>query len=94
METKVLSAIMSLQGAQIMLSNYGIHTALTTNCVKHGSIDLTAFTHNATEDKIVSEYLSAYEPVGFKMEHHKHDQGKETEFDTFTLMAYMTDLKD
>ena len=34
---------MKLQAAQIMCSNEGLHTNLTTNCIDHGSIELDVF---------------------------------------------------
>ena len=94
METKVLATIMKLQAAQVMLSTYGISTYFTTLCIKHGNLELTAFTHNDTEDKIASEILEAYESEEIKKTYRKHNEGTDEEFRAFTLKVYMTNLTD
>lgn len=93
METKVLSAIMKLQAAQIMLSNEGIHTNLQTNCTVYGSIDLTAFVHTQKEKEIAVGILSAYDFEGATREIKVLDEGLATEFTTCKLSAYLANIK-
>lgn len=93
METKVLSAIMKLQAAQIMLSNEGLHTNLSTNCVEHGSIELTVFTHNKKETEVAVGILCAYDFEGASRQLIHHDEGKETAFTSCTLKAYISNIK-
>lgn len=94
METKVLSAIMKLQAAQIMLSNEGIHTDLSLNCVEHGSIELTAYTRNKEEVETAVGILCAYDFEGASR-HLKHfDEGLPTAFTSCTLKAYLSNIKD
>lgn len=93
METKVLSAIIKLQGAQIMLSNEGLHTDLTTNCIEHGRISLDVFAHTPEEEKIVSDILSAYDFAGAIRESKEFAKGTTDGFTSYTLAAYLTDIK-
>lgn len=90
METKVLSAIMKLQGAQIMLSNEGLHTNLDTNCQKYGSIELDVFTHNVKEEQAAHDILDEYDFEGATRETLRHEVGTEKEFSTITLKAYLS----
>lgn len=84
---------MKMQAAQIMLSNEGLHTNLSTNCIDHGSIELDAFTHTPEEEKTANEMLEQYKFEGAIIETHHHDKGLPTEFKTFTLKAYLSDIK-
>lgn len=93
METKVLSAIMKMQAAQIMLSNEGIHTNLNTNCIDHGSIELDAFTHTPEEEKIASDILDTYNFAGAIRESRGFARGTTDAFITYTLKAYLSDIK-
>lgn len=93
METKVLSALMKLQAAQIMLSNEGIHTNLTTNCINHGNIALDAFAHTPKEEKTVSDILSTYDFKGAVRESRGFAKGTSDGFTTYTLKAYLSDIK-
>lgn len=93
METKVLSAIMKLQAAQIMLSSEGLHTNITTNCIDHGSIELDAFTHTSEEENTVKDLLEQYKFEGAIIETRRHDVGTPQEFATFTLKAYLSNIK-
>lgn len=93
METKVLSAIMKLQAAQIMLSNEGLLTCLQTNCVKHGSIELTVYVHSQEEKEIAVGILSAYDFEGATREIKVLDEGLATEFTTCKLSAYLSNIK-
>lgn len=93
MDTKVLSAIMKLQAAQIMLSNEGLHTRLQTNCVEHGSIELTAYVHSQEEKEIAAGILSAYDFEGATQEIRVLDEGLPTEFTSCRLSAYLSDIK-
>ena len=93
METKVLSAIMKLQGAQIMLSNEGLHTNLSTNCIEHGSIELDAFTHNLKEEQAAHDILDEYDFVGATRQTIRHEVGTSQEFATISLRAYLSDIK-
>lgn len=93
METKVLSAIMKLQAAQIMLSSEGLHTDLNTNCIEHGSISLTVFTHNEKETEVAVGILSSYDFEGASREVNVLDKGKLTEFTSCRLQAYLSKIK-
>lgn len=93
METKVLAAIMKMQAAQIMLSNEGIHTDLTTDCKKYGSIQLNAFVHNQKEKETAVGILSAYDFEGARRELTIHDECLPTEFTICRLKAYLLDIK-
>lgn len=93
METKVLEAIMKLQAAQIMCSNEGLHTCLQTNCIEHGSIDLTVFVDTQKEKEIAVGILSAYDFEGATRELKVLDKGLATEFTTCKLSAYLSDIK-
>lgn len=89
METKVLSAIMKLQAAQIMLSNECIHTNLDSNTEEFGSIELTAFVHNTAEERIVTDILNAYKIQGSDLYSRVHDENTDKEFKTYTLLLYL-----
>lgn len=93
METKVLSAIMKMQAAQIMLSNEGIHTNLQTNCIEYGSIELTAFVRTRKEKELAVVILRQYDFVGATYELKVLDEGLPTEFTTCKLQAYLSDIK-
>lgn len=93
METKVLSAIMKLQAAQIMLSNEGIHTSLQTNCVEYGSIELIAYVDTQKEKEIAVNILCAYDFEGATRELKVLYKGLPTEFTTCKLQAYLSDIK-
>lgn len=93
METKVLSAIMKLQAAQIMLSNEGLHTNLSTNCIEYGTIQLDVFVHTQKEKETAVGILCAYDFEGSTREMRIHDEGLPTEFTTCTLKAYLSDIK-
>lgn len=93
METKVLSAIMKLQAAQIMLSNEGLHTDLQTNCIEYGCIDLTVFVHTQKEKDTACGILRAYDFEGAILKIKVHDEGLATEFTTCQLSAYLCCIK-
>lgn len=93
METKVLSAIMKLQAAQIILSNEGLHTNLTTNCVDHGNITLDVFTYTPEEEKTASDILCSYDFVGAIRETRGFAKGTTNGFTTYTLKAYLSNIK-
>ena len=93
METKVLSAIMKLQAAQIMLSNEGIHTDLQTNCIENGSIALTAYVHSQEEKEIVDGILCTYDFEGASHMSKILDEGLPTEFIVCRLEAYLSNIK-
>lgn len=93
METRVLSAIMKLQAAQIMLSNEGLHTNLTTDCTEYGSIQLDVFTHNQKEKEIAVGILCAYDFEGATRELTIHDEGLPSEFTTCKILAYLSNIK-
>lgn len=93
MEAKVLAAIMKLQAAQIMLSNEGIHNDLSTNYTEFGGIELTAFVHNTTEEKIASDILEAYDFEGADIYRTTHDENMATEFKTYKIAAFISDIK-
>lgn len=89
METKVLANIMKLQAAQIMLSNECIHTNLSTDCEEYGSIELTAFVHNTTEEEKANDILNAYKFQGADIYSTVHDENTDSEFKTYKLLAYL-----
>lgn len=93
METKVLSAIMKMQAAQIMLSNEGITTELTTDCKKFGSITLNAFVHNSTEEIIACDILQSYKFAGSDLYSTTNDQNTEREFRVYTMTSYISGIK-
>lgn len=93
METKVLSAIMKLQAAQIMLSNEGLHTNLQTNCIEYGSIELTVFVRTEKEKETACSILWAYDFEGATREIKVLDEGLATEFTTCKLQAYLSNIK-
>lgn len=93
METKVLEAIMKLQAAQIMLSNEGLHTNLSTNCIEYGSIQLDVFVRTQKERETAVGILCAYDFEGSTREIRNHDEGLPSEFTTCTLRAYLSDIK-
>lgn len=93
METKVLSAIMKLQAAQIMCSNEGLHTNLQTNCIEYGSIDLTVFVKTPKEKETAVGILSAYDFEGATREIKLFDEGLPSEFTTCKLTAYLSNIK-
>lgn len=93
METKVLEAIMKLQSAQIMLSNEGLHTNLTTNCIDHGSIELDVFAYTPEEEKIASDILCAYDFAGAFRESKEFAKGTTDGFTCYTLKAYLSNIK-
>lgn len=93
METKVLSAIMKLQAAQIMCSNEGLHTNLQTNCVEYGSIELTVFVNTQKEKETAVGILCAYDFEGATREIRVLDEGLATEFTTCKLSAYLSNIK-
>lgn len=94
METKVLAAIMKLQAAQIMLSNEGIFTELTTSCKEHGSLELTAYTYNPSEAATAIQILNTYSFEGAKFEKTNFAKGTTKEFTTYVLKAYLIDIED
>lgn len=93
METKVLEAIMKLQAAQIMLSNEGLHTNLTTNCIDHGSIELDVFAHTPEQEKIASDILCTYDFAGAIHESKEFAKGTTDGFTSYTLKAYLSNIK-
>lgn len=93
METKVLSAIMKLQAAQIMLSNEGLLTCLQTNCIEHGSIELSVYVHSLEEKEIAVGILSAYDFEGATRVIKVLDEGLATEFTACRVSAYLSDIK-
>lgn len=93
METKVLSAIMKMQAAQIMLSNEGITTELTTDCKKYGSITLNAFVHNSTEEIIARDILQSYKFAGSDLDSTTHNKNTEKEFRVYTINSYISRIK-
>lgn len=93
MKTKVLEAIMKLQAAQIMLSNEGLHTNLTINCIEYGSIQLNVFTHTQKEKETAVGILCAYDFEGATRELMIHDEGLPTEFTTCKIVAYLSNIK-
>ena len=93
METKVLSAIMKLQAAQIMLSNEGLHTNLQTNCIEYGSIELTVFVHTQKDKETACGILCAYDFEGATREIKVINEGLATEFTTCQFSAYLSDIK-
>lgn len=94
METKVLSAIMKLQAAQIMLSNEGIFNTLETHCTDHGSLELTAYTYNPSEAATAIQILDTYTPKGFQFVEQTNRKGNPNEFTTYSLRAYISNLED
>lgn len=93
METKVLSAIMKLQAAQIMCSNEGLHTCLQTNCIEYGSIELTVYVDTQKEKEIAVSILRSYDFEGATLKLKVLDKGLTTEFTTCKLNAYLSDIK-
>lgn len=94
METKVLAAIMKLQAAQIMLSNEGIHTTLTTHVKKHGSIELTAFCSGGSKAATAIEILAAYNFKGTEFKEETYHEGTPEEFHSYTLLAFLSNIED
>lgn len=84
---------MKLQAAQIMLSNEGLHTNLSTNCIDHGSISLDVFAHTPEEEKTASDILCSYDFVGAIRESRGFAKGTTDGFTTYTLKAYLCDIK-
>lgn len=94
METKVLSAIMKLQAAQIMLSNEGIFNEMSTHCTEHGSLELTAYTYNPSEAATAIQILDTYMVKGAKFGEQTYNKGISTEFATYSIKAYISELED
>lgn len=94
METKVLSAIMKLQAAQIMLSNEGIHSSLTTHIKKHGSIELTTYCTSGSQSATAIQILEAYNFNGAEFKSDTYHEGTPDEFNSYTLFAFISNLED
>lgn len=92
METKVLSAIMKLQAAQIMLSNEGIHNLLTTCLSEHGGIELSAFAHTDEERKKVLEIMNTYTFKGAELDTRDFNEGTPNFFTSHVLHAFLSDI--
>ena len=94
METKVLSAIMKLQAAQIMLSNEGIHATIETHVTKYGSIELTAYTKDESKGAVACQILDAYTFLGAKFNSETYHNGEPNEFTSYSLLAYISEIQD
>lgn len=94
METKVLAAIMKLQAAQIMLSNEGIHSTLTTHIKKHGSIELTTYCKGGSKSATAIQILEAYNFKGAEFKADTYHEGTPDEFNSYTLFAFISDIED
>lgn len=94
METKVLAAIMKLQAAQIMLSNEGIHSTLTTHIKKHGSIELTTYCTSGSKSATAIQILEAYKFEGAEFKADTYHEGTPDEFNSYTLFAFISDIED
>lgn len=93
MKAKVLEAIMKLQAAQIMCSNEGLHTNLTTHCIDHGSIGLDVYANTPEEEKTASDILCAYDFAGAIRESKGFAKGTTDGFTCYTLEAYLSKIK-
>lgn len=94
METKVLSAIMKLQAAQIMLSNEGIHSTMETHITKYGNIELTAYTNDESKGAAACQILDAYTFNGAKFNSDTYHKGEPNEFTSYSLSAFISDIED
>lgn len=92
METKVLSAIMKLQAAQIMLSNEGIHNILTTCLSEYGGIGLSAFANTDEERKKVLEIMNTYTFKGAELDTRHFNEGSPNFFTSYALHAFLSDI--
>lgn len=94
METKVLSAIMKLQAAQIMLADVFAQTHLTINNKEYGSLELTAYVNDEADPCEVIQILNAYTFKGAEfIEQHLEVDGIGG-FTAYKLHAYISDLED
>lgn len=94
METKVLSAIMKFQAAQIMLSTEGIYNNVSTHITDCGNLEISAYTHNPSEEATVIQILNTYTIGGAEVKEETYRKGKPDEFKTFTLRAFISDIED
>lgn len=94
METKVLSAIMKFQAAQIMLSTEGIYNNLSTNITEHGNLELIAYTHNPSERATATQILNTYTFKGAKLSVAHFAKGTTDAFTSYILKAYISDIED
>lgn len=94
METKVLSAIMKMQAAQIMLSNAGIFCNVSIDNSSHGSLEITAYSHNESEAAAATRILETYTLKGAKLTETKYCEGTSNEFTSHMLHVYISKLED
>lgn len=94
METKVLSAIMKFQAAQIMLSNEGIYNQVSTHITESGNLEIIAYTHDPSEAATAIQILNTYTIEGAEFTEDIYHEGMPNEFKTHTLRAFISDLED
>lgn len=94
METKVLSAIMKLQAAQIMLSNEGLYNSLNTDVTEYGSLKLSVYVRKPNEAAAAIQILNSYTFDGAELKENVFDVGTPDEFTTYTLFAFISKIQD
>lgn len=81
-----------MQQAQILLSDKGIHTNLSTNCKEHGNLELTAYTHNKAEEKAARVILTEYKEKDIEININSFAAGTSEPFSTYSIRCYISDL--
>lgn len=94
METKVLKVLMKLQSCQILLSEKGIHTHLSTNCNEHGCLELTAYTHNEKEEIAARAILNEYKEKDTEININRFAAGTTEPFTSNNICCYISELQD